>query len=135
MGRHDPLGDGHALAGPSRLGREEEFEDPLTLLGAEPRAIIPHGDPQCRMAVELRRVATDLDRDGIRAGVQGALQDIAEDLPQTEGVRRTAQVQAVGLLPEPGLAPPPQGDQPSTSPLCSPSWISSSSGSSTTWSR
>src|SRR5205814_6281628 len=73
-------------------------------LRVQARAVVAHGDAECRLSVELGVVATDLDPGGIGAGVEGVIQDIAEDLPQPEGVRRAVQVDAVGPLAE-GILP------------------------------
>ena len=56
--------------------------------GRDPRAVVAHGDAERGLAVELDRRGTDLDRDGSRAGGQGVVQDIAEDLLEAERVRR-----------------------------------------------
>ena len=119
VGLDDPLGDGHAQAGPLGLGGEERVEDLLPLLGLEARAVVADGDADRRLAVELGRLGADLDRDRGRAGGQGVLEDVAEDLPEPERVRRRSAGRRhrssrarVGLLRlagrlevRPGLAP------------------------------
>ena len=53
VGLDDPLGDGHAQAGPLGLGGVERVEDLRSLLGRDPRPVVAHGDPERGLAVEL----------------------------------------------------------------------------------
>ncbi len=56
--------------------------------GGDARAVIAHGDADGGLAVELDRGGTDLDRDGGRAGGQGVVEEIAEDLIEAKRDRR-----------------------------------------------
>ena len=59
------------------------------------RAVIVHGDAHGGLAVELDRGGADVDRDGRRAGGQGVVEEIAEDLVETERVAGAVEVDAI----------------------------------------
>ena len=74
--------------------------------GGEARPVVAHGDPERRLAVELGRLGADLDRDRGRAGGQGVVEDVAEDLLEAERVDAQCRSTPSSRLVEDGLLRP-----------------------------